>query len=409
MFTPELLVALPKTDLHCHLDGSMELPTLIELARERGVELPSYTEDGLRELVFKEHYRDLPDYLHGFAYTNSVLIDEEALERVSYELGRACLAEGVRYVEVRFAPQLHVRDGMGVDQVLQAVDRGLDRVRHEHEQSEAVRERGEPPFRYGLIACALRVFSGGFSPYYRDLLSVLAGWPVKQVYGVASLSLARTVVDARDRLGIPVVAFDLAGAEAGHPASDHVEAYDYVHKHFLKKTVHAGEAYGPESIFQAITKLHADRIGHGTHLFAVKEVQSDKDPHRYVRQLSEYIADRRITLEVCITSNMQTMPELRRVEDHPFGRMVQERLSVTLCTDNRLVSRTTVSRELELVCRAFDLTPAEVRNVVLHGFKRSFYPGGYREKRQYVRQVIDYYDKIAESHGVPAVRRGDPT
>ncbi|MBW2255102.1 MAG: adenosine deaminase family protein [Deltaproteobacteria bacterium] len=407
MFTQELLVALPKTDLHCHLDGSMELPTLIELAKERDVKLPSYTEEGLREQVFKEHYRDLPDYLHGFAYTSCVLADEEALERVAYELGWSCLKEGVRYVEVRFAPQLHVREGMGVARVLQAVDRGLERVRREHEITEAVREHGEPPFRYGLIACALRVFSGAFSPYYHDLLTVLPGWPAKQVYGVASLSLARTVVDARDRLGIPVVAFDLAGAEAGHPASDHVEAYDYVHKHFLKKTVHAGEAYGPESIFQAITKLHADRIGHGTHLFAVDEVQSEGDPHRYVRQLSEYIADRRITLEVCITSNMQTMPELRRVEDHPFGRMVQERLSVTLCTDNRLVSSTTVARELSLVCEAFQLTPAEVRNVVLHGFKRSFYPGGYREKRNYVRQVIDYYDKIAESHGVPAVRRGD--
>jgi adenosine deaminase len=409
MFTPELLAALPKTDLHCHLDGSMEIPTLIELARERGVTLPSYTEEGLREQVFKEHYRDLPDYLHGFFYTSSVLTDEEALERVSYELGLSCLKEGVRYVEVRFAPQLHVREGMGVARVLQAVDRGLDRVRREHEDSEAVREHGEPPFRYGLIACALRVFSGEFSPYYADLLKVLPGWPAKHVYGVASLSLARTVVDARDRLGLPVVAFDLAGAEAGHPASDHVEAYDYVHTHFLKKTVHAGEAYGPESIFQAITKLHADRIGHGTHLFAVDEVQSESDPHRYVRQLSEYIADRRITLEVCITSNMQTMPELRRVEDHPFGRMVQKRLSVTLCTDNRLVSSTTVSRELSLVCEAFHLTPAEVRNTVLHGFKRSFYPGTYREKRAYVRQIIDYYDKTAAAHGVPTVRRGDAT
>jgi len=405
-YSPALLAELPKTDLHCHLDGSLRLSTLIELARERNVSLPSQTPDGLRDLVFKEAYRDLPDYLHGFAYTCAVLTDAEALERVAYELGQDCLAEGVRYLEVRFAPQLHVRPGLDVAGVLKAVDRGLSRCRREHEASEGVKEGNEPPFRFGLICCAMRMFSGGFGPYFRDLLSVLPNWPVKAVYGVASLSLARTVVDARDNLGLPVVAFDLAGAEAGHPAHDHVDAYDFAHRHFLKKTVHAGEAYGPESIFEAITQLHADRIGHGTHLYAFDQVE-DEDPHRYVRKLSEYIADRRITMEVCITSNMQTMPNLRRVQDHPFGRMVQDRLSVTLCTDNRLVSRTTVTKELALATEAFDLTPAEVRNTVLHGFKRSFFPGSYKEKRAYVRQVIDFYDRVTEKHGMPVVARGE--
>jgi adenosine deaminase len=230
---------------------------------------------------------------------------------------------------------------------------------------------------------------------------------VKQVYGIASLSLAREVVHARDQLGLPVVAFDLAGAEAGHPASDHIDAYDFAHRHFLKKTVHAGEAYGPESIFQAITKLHADRIGHGTHLFSADQVQVDTDPHRYVRQLSEYIADRRITLEVCVTSNLQTMPELRRVSQHPLGRMINERLSVTLCTDNRLISRTTVTEELRKVSAAFPLSPAELRRMVLHGFKRSFFPGTYRDKRAYVRHVIDDYDAQARKHGLPDVARQD--
>jgi adenosine deaminase len=202
-----------------------------------------------------------------------------------------------------------------------------------------------------------------------------------------------------------VVGFDLAGAEAGHPAHDHVDAYDFCHRHFVKKTVHAGEAYGPESIFEAITRLNADRIGHGTHLYAVDQVEDD-DPHRYVRQLSEYIADRRILIEVCITSNMQTMPELRRVQDHPLGRMVQDRLSVTLCTDNRLVSSTSVSRELRLAVDAFPYSPAELRNTILHGFKRSFFPGSYKEKRAYVRKVIDWYDRVAAEHGLPAVVRG---
>lgn len=408
MITDELLRALPKSDLHCHLDGSLRVPTLIELARERGVALPSETSEGLYEQVFKKTYRDLTEYLHGFAYTCAVLTDAEALERVAYELGQDCLDEGVCYLEVRFAPQLHVRPGFTVSDVLIAVDKGLDRIRREHENSPAVTEHGHPPFRYGLITCAMRNFSAGFSPYYKGLLEALGThWPMKDVYGVASQTLVREVIDARDRLGIPVVAFDLAGAEAGHPASDHVEAYDIAHRHFLKKTVHAGEAYGPESIFQAITLLHADRLGHGTHLYRSDMVRAD-DPVRYVRQLGEYIADRRITLEVCITSNLQTLPELRRVEDHPLGRMIDERLSVTLCTDNRLVSNTTVTRELRLAIDAFKLQPSHLRNVILHGFKRSFYAGSYRDKRAYVRRVIDFYDKTAAEHDLPPVRRGDP-
>lgn len=402
-----LLAALPKSDLHCHLDGSLRIDTLIELARERKVSLPSQTADGLRQLVFKESYRDLPDYLHGFAYTCGVLTDEEALERVAYELGQDCLAEGVLYLEVRFAPQLHVREGLDVGRVLQAVDRGLDRVRRERDASPAVLAGQAPPFRFGIIACAMRMFTAGFGPYFGDLLRVLDNWPSKEVYGAASLTLARQVVDARDRLGVPVVGFDLAGAEAGHPASDHIRAYHYASRHFLKKTVHAGEAYGPESIFQAITKLNADRIGHGTHLYDTDAFQDADEPFRYVQQLSEYIADRRITLEVCITSNMQTMPELRRVEDHPIGRMIRERLSVTICTDNRLVSRTSCTEELGKLTAAFELTPAELRNVVLHGFKRAFHPGSYREKRKYVRQVIDYYDMITATHGLPVTGRGD--
>ena len=406
MYTEALFRALPKTDLHCHLDGSLRLGSLIEMAKERGIALPSNTPEGMRELVFKDHYRDLPDYLHGFAYTSGVLTDADALERAAFELGEDCLAEGVRYLEVRFAPQLHVRKGFDVAAVLQAVERGLERVRRRHEQSEPVKVQGEPPFRYGIIACAMRMFTGGFGPYFKRLLSVLPDAPSKEVYGVASLALARAVVDARDKYGLPVVGFDLAGAEAGYPAGDHMAAYDFAHEHFIKKTVHAGEAYGPESIFQACTKLHADRIGHGTNLYAVDQVKDVPDPARYVRQLTEYVADRRILLEVCPTSNMQTMPWLRRMKDHPFGRMVHDRLSVSLCTDNRLVSNTTVTNELMQATEAFNLTSSEIERIILHGFKRSFFHGTYREKRAYVRQVIDYYDKVATQHGVPKVARG---
>ncbi len=405
-YTSEFLNAIPKTDLHLHLDGSLRLPTLIELAQERNVKLPSYTPEGLLELVFKDSYRDLPDYLHGFAYTCAVMSDAESLERIAYELAQDNLAEGVRYIEVRFAPQLHVREGFDISQVIAAVDRGLDRARREHEATPEVRERGEPAFRYGIITCAMRMFSRGFAPYFAQLIGVLDKWPGPEIYGVASRSLARSVVETRDQLGLPIVGFDLAGAEHGHPASDHQEAFEYAKRHFMKTTVHAGEAYGPESIFQAITKLNADRIGHGTHLFAVDQVKH-ADPERYVKQLSEFVADRRITLEVCITSNMQTMPSLEKVEDHPFGRMVRDRLSVTLCTDNRLVSRTTVTHEIEQAVKAFKLDPRTLRNIVFHGFKRSFFPGTYREKRAYVRQIIDYFDRVAAEHGVSLARLTD--
>ena len=351
------------------------------------------------ELVFKESYANLPEYLHGFAYTCGVLSDEEALERVAYELAEDCLAEGVRYIEVRFAPQLHVREGLDVGGVLAAVDRGLARVQRNHETSAAVTRRAEPPFRYGIIACAMRMFTPGFSPYHRSLMNALDSWPASEVYGVASLSLARAVVEARDELGLPIVGFDLAGAEAGNPASDHVAAYAHAHRNFLKKTVHAGEAYGPESIFQAITRLNADRIGHGTHLYSADLVSEEKDAERYVRDLSQYIADRRVTLEVCITSNLQTMPELRRAEDHPFGRMLEDKLSVALCTDNRLISRTSVTRELDQACRAFKLNPDQLRTLTIYGFKRSFFPGTYIEKRTYVREILDYYDRVLIEHG----------
>lgn len=392
-FSRDLLERLPKTDLHVHLDGSLRLETLIELAKDRGVKLPSETPEGMRELVFRDRYEDLNQYLEGFAYTCSVLRDEEALERTAFELGEDCLAEGVRYIEVRFAPQLHLRPGLDVPRVISAVDRGLARAEREHGARPEVASGAEPPFHYGIITCAMRMFTPGFSRYHEALFAVLDEWDENDVYGVASLSLAKSVVAARDELGLPIVGFDLAGAEYGHPASNHVEAYEYVHRAFLKKTVHAGEAYGAESIFQAITALHADRIGHGTHLYSVDRVEAE-NPERYVAQLAEFISDRRITLEVCITSNLQTMPELTRVEDHPFGRMMADRVSVTLCTDNRLVSNTTVTQEIAQAVDGFNLSADDLRNVIIYGFKRSFFAGTYAEKRAYVRQIIDYYDRV---------------
>jgi adenosine deaminase len=289
---------------------------------------------------------------------------------------------------------------MDLPGVLVAVNRGLSRARDEWNGKPAVRSGVEPPYEYGVIASALRMFSKGFGPYYADLLRVHRHAPRKEVFSLASLELARACVFARDEQGIPVTGFDLAGQEAGDPAEDHIPAFDYAHRNFLKKTVHAGEAYGPESIFQAITDLHADRIGHGYYLLSMDQIKDPdiQDHGRYVRALAQYIADRRITLEICLTSNVQTNPHLADVGDHAFRQMHEQRLSMTFCTDNRTVSNTSVTRELKLAVDAFQLGVKDLRNIVVYGFKRSFFPGTYTEKRKYVRRIIDYYEAVDRKH-----------
>lgn len=398
--THEFLLELPKTDLHVHLDGSIRIPTLIDLAREYHITLPSYTEGGLRELVFKERYANLAEYLKGFAYTVSVLQSEVALERCAYELAIDNQEEGVRYLEVRFAPQLHMHQHLNAVQVLRAVNRGLERAKDEFNRRAEVRAGAEPKFEYGIICCAMRMFRENFSEYYGNLMRAHRYTPEKDVYRMASMELARGAIIARDEYGLPVVGFDLAGEEAGYPADEHAEAFSFAHKKFLKKTVHAGEAYGPESIFQAITDLHADRIGHGTYLLEPDAITAKDivDKEHYVEQLGQYIADRRITLEVCLTSNIQTNPHMKDLGEHTFRKLRKHRLSTTLCTDNRTVSNTTVTRELMLAVEHLGLDRHDLKSIVIYGFKRSFMPGTYLEKRAYVRQVIDYYEAIERKH-----------
>lgn len=396
MITREFIERVPKTDLHLHLDGSIRLGTLIELASQYAVDLPATTESGLREKVFKDHYENLKEYLKGFAYTVPVLQSEVALHRVAYELARDCLAEGTRYIEVRFAPQLHMHRHLSAENVLKAVNRGLDEAKLEFNSRPEVVSGDEPPFDYGIIVCALRMFQPGFSEHYGDLWRVHRHSDPHRIYSMASLELARAAVYIRNHCDLPIVGFDLAGEEAGFPAQDHVEAFAYVHKHFMKKTVHAGEAYGPQSIFQAITDLHADRIGHAYFLYRHDMIDEGEieDPEKYTKALVEYIADRRITLEICLTSNMQTIPALRDIKDHTLARMLTQRQSTTFCTDNRTVSNTTITDEILKGTEALDLSVRDLRNSIIYGFKRSFFPDTYSKKRAYVRQIIDYYDKI---------------
>jgi len=394
--TPAFIRAIPKTDLHLHLDGSLRLATLIELARDNGVRLPAYDERGLRRLVFKPKYSGLTDYLKGFPYMTAVLQTGPALERAGYELAQDNQAEGVRYIEVRFAPQLHQNARQTCLDAMAALNRGLARAKAEFNARAAVVRGAEPPFEYGIIACALRMFDVGYSDYYDALLGVHAHCDRKEVFALASQELVRAAVEARTKLGLPVVGFDLAGAEAGFPAEDHAASYALAHKNFLKRTVHAGEAYGPESIFQAITDLHADRLGHALHLFDAGMIKSPeiKDKKAYVSNLVQFIADRRITIEVCLTSNLQTHPSIRRLSQHSFRLMREARMSATFCTDNRTMTNTTVSDEIRKAVRAFRLRPRELKDFIIYGFKRSFFPGTYLEKREYTHRIIEYYERI---------------
>ncbi len=398
--TRELIAALPKSDLHVHLDGSLRLETLIELAKERGVKLPSSSPEGLRRSVFKRAYKNLPEYLKGFEFTVACLQDAVALERVAYELCWDCRNENVFYVEIRFAPQLHVHAELSMRDVLRAVSKGMDRAKSEinRKQTEDV-----PHFDCGIIVCAMRFFLPVFSQHYKAYFDALPSAPRTTIYSLASQELARATVAAVEEENLPIVGFDLAGQERGFPAEDHHAAYQHVHNHFLGKTVHAGEDYGPESIFQAITDCHADRIGHGTWLFSANRIHDSSitDKRAYVDKLVRYVADRRITLEVCLTSNQQTLPELREdLGRHPFRKMRKAKVSVTLCTDNRLVSRTTVTDEVCKAVETFNLTAREVKDILIYGFKRSFYPGPYRVKRDYVRRVLNHMEAIFDQHGI---------
>ncbi|MBF0363428.1 MAG: adenosine deaminase family protein [Oligoflexia bacterium] len=403
-YTDDFIREIPKTDLHLHLDGSLRISSLIDMAKSSNVELPSYTEEGLRELVFKDQYNNLGEYLHGFMYTCAVLRSVENLERCAYELAIDNQNDGVRYIEVRFAPQLLVDNvDLTMEVVLDHVNKGLSRARSEFNQREGVKNGDEPPFEYGIIACAMRMFgASNFSPYYTKFYSLHRYSEPMEVIKLGAVELAKAVVKIRNERGIPIVGFDLAGREDGYPAEEFKEAYAYVHKNFMHKTVHAGEAYGAESIFQAITELYADRLGHCYYLFDTNRIQDPqiKDRQDYVEKLVSFIAEKRATIEVCLTSNLQTNTNLKCIKDHTLKKMLEKRLSVSICTDNRLMSNTSISKETKLALDNFNITPDVLKNITIYGFKRSFYPGQYNEKRRYVRQIMSYYDLVAKKFNI---------
>jgi adenosine deaminase len=321
---------MPKTELHVHLDGSIRPGTLLHLAADQGIALPRPDADALRSFMKVDDARSLEDYLRRFEVTLSVLQTADALEQVAYELVVDAAEENVRYIEVRFSPILCTRGGLHLDEAVEAPLRGLRR---------AEQERGGG-VRTNIIICAIR----SLSP-------------------TVSMELAELAVAFRDR---GVVGFDLAGPERGNPARNHQEAFRLAAAEGLATTVHAGEDDGPDSIRDALVYCNARRIGHGTHLPA-----DDR--------LLCYVRDFRVPLEVCLTSNVQTHA-VPRFEDHPLRQCFDRGLVVTLSTDNRLMSDTTVTEEYWRAHRLLALDWPALREIALMGFRSAFLPAPERDR-----------------------------
>jgi adenosine deaminase len=322
--TRERILALPKAELHVHLDGSLRPTTMLELATELGVTLPATEPEALAEAMCASDSKKLEDYLAKFSVTVALMQDAAALERVAFELGEDSAAENIRYLEVRYSPALHTEKGMSLEEAVEAPLRGL--------------AQAEDAFgiQTGLIICGLR-----------------------HMDSAETMELAELAVAFK---GKGVVAFDLAGAEAGNPAKGHSPACKYAADNNLPITIHAGEAFGPQSIAQAIHHCHARRIGHGTRL--------QEDP-----SLEAFVNDFRIPLEVCLTSNVQTRVAGTYAE-HPFRRYFDAGLVVTLNTDNRLMSGVTLTDEYWLAHEHLHLTWEELKEVAYLGFQAAFLPYG---------------------------------
>ena len=336
-----VILRLPKTDIHCHLDGCVRPRTMLELAEAQGVKLPTRNLRRLtRILEAGKRTRNLGDYLRIFDYTLSVLQEKEALYRVAFELAEDCAAENVRHLEVRYSPILHRKKKLAFEDIVDPVIAGLNDAGQKHGVST------------GVIICGIR----SLNPKY-------------------SLALAELAVAYK---GKGVLAFDLAGQEKDYPAKAHRAAFQLILKNNINSTVHAGEAFGAASIGQALHYCGAHRIGHGTRL------REDADLMRYVN-------DHRIPLEVCLSSNVQTRT-VSDVREHPFHFYFRQGLRVTLNTDSRLVSGTTLSQEYALAARAFRLSPYEIKRIVINGFKSSFLP--YAQKARLLREVNLEIDRL---------------
>ncbi len=340
----EFIKKLPKADLHVHLDGSLRLSTIFELAKRQKVDLPAKTEEELKKIVTcDKKCKSLEEYLQGFGVTLSVLQTEEALEQAAYELAEDAAKENIRYMEVRYSPILHTQKGLKTTRISDAVLAGLYRAERKYD------------IKTGVIICGIR----NMDP-------------------ATSVKLAELAV-AYKNLG--VIGFDLAGAEYNHPAKEHKEAFDLALKNNINITIHAGEAYGPDSIHQALHYCGTHRIGHGTRLI------EDGD-------LLNYVNDHRIPMEICIKSNLHTKA-VSSISRHPVSFYLDYGLRVTLNTDNRLISDTTLTDEYMLAIEKLGWTYEEVKKVIINGFKSAFIP--YRERVILLNRALREMEELEQT------------
>lgn len=324
----EILRRLPKAELHCHLDGSVRPQTLIDLGFQQGVVMPKQDARALADYMRVDDARNLEDYLARFTTTLSVMQTAPAIERIAFELAEDAYNEGVRYLETRYAPVLNVHRGLSVDEVVDASIRGLMRAEQQ----------------YGIVG--------------RVIVTALRNNPPKE-----SMELSELAVAYR---GKGVVGFDLAGGEAGNPAADHKAAFANARRHDMACTCHAGEGDGPDSVRQAVHECGANRIGHATHLIEDKS-------------LTQYVNDRRIALEICLTSNVQTRAT-SGYSTHPLREYYDRGLNVVLNTDNRLMSGVNLTDEYEHAVRALGFTFDELCEIAINGFSSAFVDYELRER-----------------------------
>jgi len=335
-FTSEVINKLPKAELHCHLDGSLRVKTIIELAQIQGVHLPSKNESELLKILsIGDSSISLEDYIRKFDIILSILQSPASLERAAFELAMDCHQDGVRYLEVRYSPVLHTKNGMRLSETIDSVKKGL---------AKAFDECG---IITGIIICGIRHISPDHS-----------------------MELADLSIKYKNK---GVVGFDLAGAEENFPAKKHKEAFYQILNNNINTTIHAGEAYGPRSIHQALHVCGAHRIGHGTRVY------EDID-------LLNYINDHRIPLEICLTSNVHTKA-VPSISKHPFKHFMNKKIRVTLNTDNRLISNTSLSNEYKIAIDNFNLSENDIRTIIINGFKSAFLP--HNKRRELIRKVVD--------------------
>jgi adenosine deaminase len=334
LLSKELIKRVPKVLLHDHLDGGLRPRTIVDLAREQDFKLPHNDPEKLALWFYGGAKRgSLTEYLKGFKITTGVMQTEESLYRVAFEMMEDMKDDGVAYVETRFSPLYHTVKGLTYDQVTESVLRGL---------RDGSRAFG---VQFGLIICAMR-----------------------NLPPAGSLKMAECAVRYREQ---GVVGFDLAGDEIGYPPKDHLDAFYYIHRNNFYITIHSGEAFGKESIWQALQYCGTHRIGHGMHL--KDDLMARNNEIIEMGTLSQYVLDRRIPLEVCLSSNLHTaaIPNLRY---HPFLLFYRNGFRVTLNTDNRLMSRTTLTDEFDIAVKEYNINLADIEKLTLNAMKSAFIP-----------------------------------